>query len=168
MRKQPGDEAGGATVGGKDDRLLSEAREVFADVWETLRADQQRRADLRDAAADERDRRADARDQESARQQAEDRRLREELERRAERLRELIEAADARDRAAEIRDRAAEARQAAAAVRAHRQHDDQRLAEEDHAQTHIDRLWAGADRDAAALDRAELRQLAEKDQPTDQ
>ena len=89
--------------------------------------------------------------------------MRAELERRAERLRELIDAADARDRAAELRDRAAEAREAAAAVRAKRYRDDLRLDEQHRATAEIDRIWAGTDRDAAANDRAALRDMTLKD-----
>src|SRR5881409_2513088 len=83
-----------------------------------------RMADERDRIADARDRRADERD-----------RLAHERDRR---FRGLIDAADQRDLAAERRDRSAETRDADDAL----------------AQSTIDRIHAGRDRDAAASDRA--------------
>jgi hypothetical protein len=78
------------------------------------------------------------------------------LKSRAEQLSQLIAAADARDRAAELRDRTAEARDAAAALRVA---EFRRLETLDQGQAAVDRVWAGEDRDRAAADRADLRDI---------
>jgi hypothetical protein len=80
-----------------------------------------------------------------------------EVSRRAQVLREVIDGADARDQAAEIRERTAESRSAAAALRAEHDVRDDVLDESDRAHAAVDRWWAGADRDASAIDRATLR-----------
>jgi sulfite oxidase len=163
-----------------EDRALAEARDALLDAREALLAERERTADARDVvaddrdstadardvAADDRDRTADARDLAADQRQTSNEQLRAELERRSERLTELIAAADARDHLAEIRDRAAEARDAAGAVRAQRYRDDLRRDELDREQSAIDRIWAGENRDAAAADRTELRDMA-RDDPED-
>jgi hypothetical protein len=88
------------------------------------------------------------------------------LEAQAARLGDLIDAADVRDQAAEIRDRAAEARDAAAALRGDLDREQHRLAARDYAQCDIDRLWAAADRDSAASDREEIREMAVSRSPS--
>ena len=77
--------------------------------------------------------------------------------RRAQVLREVIGDADARDQAAEVRERTAEARSDAAALRAEHGVRDDGLDESDRADAAVDRWWAGADRDASAVDRDTLR-----------
>ena len=76
---------------------------------------------------------------------------------RAQVLREVIDDADARDQAAEVRERTAEARSDAAALRAEHGVRDDGLDESDRADAAVDRWWAGADRDASAIDRDTLR-----------
>jgi hypothetical protein len=67
-----------------------------------------------------------------------------------ERLRDILGRADERDRAAERRDRAAE----------------KRPSEDAEAQSGIDRLWAGHDRDQSMIDRADLiNELRDRDTP---
>ena len=125
-----------------DDELLAEAREALADARDALLAERTARADARDDAAD-----------------AREARLRESLDRGAQRLQELVAGADARDRSAEVRERDAEAREAAAVLRAEHGGGSAVADAHDRAQAEIDRVWAGQDRDAAAADRAELRDL---------
>jgi hypothetical protein len=72
------------------------------------------------------------------------------------RFQEILARADVRDQAAERRDRAAE----------------ERLASPGDRQGWLDRDWAGRDRDAAAVDRADLlallgEQAGDGDEPTD-
>ena len=83
--------------------------------------------------------------------------MRAELEKRAELLRELIDAADARDRAAELvtaPPRPARPRPQSALSGTETIFDETSRIEPE---ASIDRIWAGADRDAAAIDRASLR-----------
>lgn len=147
-------------------RFLAEAREALADAREVLLEERERTADAREARLAERERRADEGPPARAHSGHEaqlDHEIHVELKRHADRLAGLIDAADARDRAAEIRDRAAEARQVAAALRAARHQRSDRLDERDRAQADVDRYWSGADRDASAGDRAELRDLVRRD-----
>jgi hypothetical protein len=114
--------------------------------------------------ANERERTADARNHTAAQREDLNEQLRSELQRRAERLEQLIAGADSRDRAAELRDRAAETREIAAAVRAQQQRDELELDQQQtQGRSAVDRVWAGEDRDAAAVDRAVLRDMARND-----
>jgi hypothetical protein len=129
-----------------DDELLAEAREALADARDALLVERTARADARDLAAD-----------------AREARLRDSLEQGAQRLQELVTGAAARDRSAEVRERAAEAREVAAELRAQHGGGSSEADAHDRAQAQIDRVWAGQDRDAAAADRAELRDLGSAD-----
>jgi hypothetical protein len=150
----------------RGDDLLSDVRDALADARDALLVEREQAAGGREAAADELDRAAAACEVAVSIRESDERAVRLDLEARAARLGDLIDAADVRDQAAEIRDRAAEARDAAAALRGDLDREQHRLAARDYAQCDIDRLWAAADRDSAASDREEIREMAVSRSPS--